>query len=167
LNSCTSRCGLNEAKIGEEKAKIVHGWFEQGLNDQKIGQASFELGLDLSKSAIGRHRQKHLQGLEEITEANPVKEKIQDLDALEMILQQGASQIENWKVTPSDYFKALDMKYKLTQGSAFQGMLEALAVADEDEDEPGEEETADEGPSESEEPESSGLPRAVQGEPPL
>jgi hypothetical protein len=135
LKACTKNCTLSEAKLGAEHAKIVHGWYEQGLGDQKIAQNSYELGLTLSMGAIGRHRGKHLRPHTEITETDPTGPKMDDLDALEKILDVGSRQIDNWKVTPSDYFKALDMKYKLTQGSAFQGTLDQLALAEEKMDE--------------------------------
>jgi hypothetical protein len=54
------------------------------------------------------------------------------LEAIDLILKQGSKQIGNWKVTPSDFFKALDMKYKLTQGSVFDGFMEALTAAEDD-----------------------------------
>ena len=135
LGACTKNCSVNQANIGPEKAQLVHGWYEQGLNDHQIGSAAFQAGLDLSSGAIGRHKKNHMRPKVEYTETDPVGPKMQDLEALEKILDVGSRQIDQWKVTPSDYFKALDMKYKLTQGSAFQSTLDALAIAEKDMDE--------------------------------
>jgi len=141
LKSCKPTCSLNVENVGEKHSKIIHGWYEQGLNDHKIGAAAFEMGVELSAGAIGRHKKNHMRPHTEITETPPVQgDPIGDLDALELILQAGASQIAGWKITPSDWFKALDAKYKLTQGSAFQATLDQLAIAedavDEDDEEP-------------------------------
>lgn len=135
---CTKRCSVNPANIGDDKYKLVHGWYEQGLNDHKIAQNAFHADLDLSPAALGRHRANHMLQAGEtpmVPGDAAVKKKLTDLEALDAILEQGASQIEQWRITPSDWFKALDAKYKLTQGSAFEDMLEALAIAEDDDEE--------------------------------
>jgi len=139
LASCSKQCSLNPEQMGDKYAQIVHGWYEQGLGDGAIGKNLFELGLSVSESTIARHRSKHMMKQGELTD-QPLAEgeegpELSDLEALDAILRQGSKQIGKWRVTPSDFFKAMDMKYKLTQGSVFQGMLEALAAAEEDDEE--------------------------------
>ncbi len=131
LASCTPGCSLNAKNITEGNANIIHGWYEQGLGDQQIGANAYELGLSLSAGAIGRHKGNHMRPHTEITETDTISPKMADLEALEKILDVGSRQIDSWKVTPSDYFKALDMKYKLTSGSVLQGTLDQLALAEE------------------------------------
>jgi len=108
---------------------MVHGWYEQGLTDRVIAQNSYEIGLSLSVGAIGRHRGKHMRPHIEYSDTPSVGAPMEDLEALDKILDVGSRQIDNWKITPSDWFKALEAKYKLTQGSAFQSTLDALNVA--------------------------------------
>ena len=139
LKSCSKRCGLNPANLGDDKYKMVHGWYEEGLNDFNIAKNASHIGVQVSQSSVARPRSKHPATSGEVAHAAPAggaEENLSDLDALDKILKVGSSQIDSWRITPSDWFKALDAKYKLTQGSAFQDTLEALAIAEDDEEEP-------------------------------
>jgi hypothetical protein len=112
---------------------MVHGWFEQGLNDKNIAKNASAAGFPLSHGAVGRHRGNHLEPKGEITPAGPQKAKT-DLEIIEAMIQAGGERAEDFKMTPSETMKAMELKYKLTQGSAFEGMLDALNRAGMDEE---------------------------------
>src|SRR5574343_877387 len=125
-SACTDKCSINEARIGERFAQMVLGWFEDGLNDVKISDLAREAGCNVTYGSLGRHRANHLEKLGE-NRANEKLTELDDIEALDLILKRGQTQIDNWKLTPSEWFKALDMKYKLTQGSTMDAMFAAMA----------------------------------------
>jgi hypothetical protein len=114
--------------VGEERAKLVHGWFEAGQNDDEIAKNALTAGFRLNPSSIGRHRQKHLVSPEKASE-NAEMGKLSDVEALEAIISRGQQFIPTWRITPTEYFKALDLYYKLTKGSAFDDLMSSFAAA--------------------------------------
>ena len=78
LDACSAKCSVNKANIGEENALLVHGWYENGLNDHKIAANAFQTGMDLSSGALGRHRSNHLRRDSEIMKGTAT-EKLSDL----------------------------------------------------------------------------------------
>ena len=134
LGSCTKKCSLSEAVLGEDSAKMVHGWYEQGLNDKQIAKNAFLAGITLSHGAVGRHRQNHLEPKGEMRGSVSTKRRT-DLEIIEDMIQAGGDAAGQFKMTPSETMKAMELKYKLTSGSAFEGMLDALnRAAMEDDD---------------------------------
>ena len=125
MGNCGPKCSLNEANIGPEHAKMAHGWYEQGLNDKDIAKNAFSAGFNLSHGAVGRHRANHLEPLGEIKETRSQKTRT-DLEIIESMIQAGGDRADQFKMTPSETMKAMELKYKLTQGSAFESMLDAL-----------------------------------------
>lgn len=138
VQGCTAKCTLNPENLGPEKHEIVHALYEQGVNDFKMEEQLRAVGLTLSHGAIGRHRKNHL-----VNESETMDEDLaglSDIEAIELALQRGQKNIKNWKLTPSEYIKFMELKYRLTQGSTNDAMFAALASAGAEEDE-------DEGPS--------------------
>lgn len=135
VGGCTSTCSLNEAALGPHWSKTLHAWYEEGMNDFLMEERARGQGLNVSHGAIGRHRKNHLIEADSVQEDESMAE-LDDVSALEAILKQGQKQIKSWKVTPSEYFKAMELKYRLTQGSTNDAMFAALAGvgAEEDED---------------------------------
>lgn len=130
-------------------AETIHSWFEAGLTNGAIVEKAGVAGIKLSNGAVGRHAAKHLVPADQVedptTLAEPA-EKLSDLDILERMIQRGAQSLHlaTFRVTPEQMLKALDMKYRLTQGSPFEKFLEAAYEAmadDEAEDPPAEAET--------------------------
>ena len=139
LGSCGPKCSLSVGSLGEERAKLVHGWYEEGLNDKDIAKNAYVAGFTISHGSAGRHRANHLEPLGEIRETRTVRTRT-DLEIIESMIQAGGDRADQFKMTPSETMKAMELKYKLTQGSAFEGMLDALnrAAMDEDDLEPAE-----------------------------
>ena len=128
VDGCGPRCSLNAKNIGEERATLVHGWLEAGKNDEEVALAAQTAGFRLNPSSIGRHRQKHLVAPDKAGE-NAEMGKLSDVEALEAIIKRGQQFIPTWRITPTEYFKALDLYYKLTKGSAFDDLMSSFAAA--------------------------------------
>lgn len=136
---CSQKCSLHITNLGEKTSAIVHGWYEQGLNDFKIEDNLREMDIKRSHGSIGRHRRNHLD-VDDGTDGDEALEGLTDLEAIDLALARGQRNINNWKLTPSEYIKFMELKYRLTQGSTNDAMFAALASAGAEEDE-------DEGPS--------------------
>jgi hypothetical protein len=136
---CTRGCSLGEHLLPGNAFTVVHGWFEEGVNNEVIHNRSIELGVPLSLGAIGRHRGRHLiaqdqmKTVEELeNEAGGAPErKLDDLEILERLIQAGSLSLADKKVrvSPDMLMKAMELKYKLTQGNVFQGFLDAVDAA--------------------------------------
>jgi hypothetical protein len=133
LGNCSHKCLLHERHLSNERREMVHGWYEQGLNDKEIAKNCFEAGFSLGSGTIGRHRANHMEPLGEIRESRAQKKRT-DLEIIEDMIQAGGERAGQYKMTPSETMKAMELKYKMTQGSAFEGMLDALTRAAMEED---------------------------------
>jgi hypothetical protein len=131
--SCSQRCSLNKVNLGEKRHALVMDWYQMGYNDFKIEELARAAGMKMSHGAIGRHRKSHLIDKATMKTDESLAE-LDDIEALDLILERGQTQIKGWKITPSEYFKAMEMKYKLTQGSTMDAMYAALAAAGAEED---------------------------------
>lgn len=136
---CGTKCSLSREKLGHEAFQIVHSMYEQGLNDFVMEERLRAVDINLSHGSIGRHRKNHL--VDEAETMDEALEDLSDLEAIELALKRGQKNIKNWKLTPSEYIKFMELKYRLTQGSTNDAMFAALAAA-------GAEDDADTGPDE-------------------
>jgi len=135
---CGIRCGLNPGQLGKEKAAIVLNWYQSALNDHKMEDLARAAGIDVSHGTIGRHRKLHLDeaGASKVDESLADKD---DVEILDVILKKGATQVPGWNITPSEWFKALEMKYRLTGGDTADAMYAAMAQAGAEGDDDGSE----------------------------
>lgn len=127
LYDCTPACWANRAKVGDD-ADAIHAMFENADPDDTIVLAVRAMGHSTSAGAVSRHRKRHLRPHVE----EPVHEDVEDmsdLDILRAIIKRGARFIPTWKLGPRETMQALDMYYKLTQGSAMADMFAAIASA--------------------------------------
>ena len=128
---CNPQCSLNEAKLPPGGAKLVHNWFEAGYNDFLIVAKAAESNFKLSKSSVARHRAKHVFPDTPEPRLAPLpaaESKMSDLAVLEKIIARGASlvNLEGARISPEMTIRAIELKFKLTQGSAFESFLAAL-----------------------------------------
>ncbi len=128
---------LHERHLTPERGEMVHGWYEQGLNDKEIAKNCFGAGFSLGSGSIGRHRANHMEPMGEIRESRSVGKRT-DLEIIESMIQAGGDRAQQFKMTPSETMKAMELKYKLTSGSAFESMLDMLnrAAMEEEDFEP-------------------------------
>jgi hypothetical protein len=82
-------------------------------------------GTKLSTAAISRHR-KHLDYEEEVEE--DAGGGVDHLKVLQMMIARGAKSAKTWRIGPSDTLKAMEMFYKLTQGSVMKDLFAALTA---------------------------------------
>jgi len=111
---------------------MILEWYGSALNDKKMEIRAREAGMNITYGSFGRHRRLHLTEADSI-EMDESLAELGDVEALDEILKQGQKNIRNWRVTPSEYFKAMELKYKLTQGSTMDAMYAAMAKAGSDE----------------------------------
>lgn len=124
---CSPKCWANAAIVGAD-ADAIHAMFENADTDDQIVLAVRGMGHSTSAGAVSRHRKGHLRlHLDEPDE--PDTENMSDLEILRAIIQRGARFIPTWKLGPRETMQALDMFYKLTQGSAMADMFAAIASA--------------------------------------
>ena len=122
---CNRNCSLNEINL--PIAAQVHAWYEEQRTHSWIAAEAKKAGFPLSSTAVGRHRQKHVELV--VKEVVTPLDKVDHLDVLQKIISQGAKNVGTWRIGPSDTLKAMDMYYKLTQGSAFAALFDALSAA--------------------------------------
>ncbi len=124
--------------MGDERAILVHSWFEAGYNNERIQSEAEKIDptWHLGLGSIARHRKNHIRVRQEApTGQNAVPDDISDLEALRLIIQRGAKFIPNWKIGPREFFDALKMYYQMTQGSAMTDFFAAITAAASEEDE--------------------------------
>lgn len=143
LEGCGKLCSLNPEKFPGQLGQTIHEFYEAGDNDQTIVEKARLLGAKVSNGAVGRHRANHLipeltridklliskgQMPESNTRPNEPAPKVDDLTVLEQIISKGAQGIDlsTVRISPEMTIRAIELKYKLTQGSAFEGFLAAI-----------------------------------------
>lgn len=129
VRTCGSRCTLNPINLPPGVGELIHTWYEDGTSQITIGEQALEKwGIKLSGGALGRHAKSHLQEVIPIDEGG---ERLEDLEVLDTIIQRGAQQVKvkGSRVTTDQLLKAMELRLKLTQGSVFDHMFEAMKGA--------------------------------------
>lgn len=136
LQRCSMGCSLNPHKLPGELGKLVHEWFEEARNDDEIHELALRAAqINLSTGAISRHRRNHLvkvweQDIKVFSPEDEVEsDKQSHVGILELMIQRGAQNLPTGRISPDLLLKAMDMHYKLTQGSAMDNTLQAIAKA--------------------------------------
>jgi hypothetical protein len=133
---CRPNCTLGERLLPGDAFHRMHALFEAGSTYKQIQAGAAELGLKISTGAIARHS-KHLvpedqmHTLEELEETGGEGPALSDIDILERLIQAGSKNLADKKVrvSPEMLMKAMELKYKLTQGNVFQGFMDAVNAA--------------------------------------
>lgn len=138
LSGCTRGCSLNAENLPAGLPELIHRWFEEGCNNAEIIARAAPMGSKLSNGAVGRHRSTHLHAAASIGAAiedgeEPPKQS--DLDVVDALIQQGARQVGTaaFKVTAEQLLRAIELKHRLTEGSVFDAMYDAM-MSDPDDD---------------------------------
>lgn len=136
-SGCTRGCSLNPEKLPAGLGQLVHHWFEEGCNDREIIARAAPLGVKLSNGAVSRHRAGHVHAVpvagETRAEGEPAKQ-LSDLEVIEAVIQTGAQQVRlsGAKVTTEQLLAAIALKHKLTEGSVFDAMFDAMSGFEDD-----------------------------------
>lgn len=138
---CSSACSLSEQRLPGDLPNIVHGWFEAGQNNEEIIASAAAVGVKISNGAVGRHRKNHLVPMDDqAPDPTDLKlDRVNHIEVLEQLVARGAKNIHAARITPEMTIKAIDMIYRLTQGSQMDELLgavtKAMAGGDDDEGE--------------------------------
>ena len=128
-SNCKRVCSINEANLPGRSADLIHGWYEAGDNNQTIVERAALINVKISEGAVGRHRANHLipvDKLEDPTEGTD--EKVNELELLDSIISRGAKdlRLKTAKVTAEQALRAIELKFKLTQGSVIDDFMKAI-----------------------------------------
>lgn len=137
LSGCTRGCSLNAENLPAGIGDLIHTWFERGDSNGVIIAGAKTLGIKLSNGAIGRHRASHLHAAAAVPEKKAGEQgpKLGDLEVIEAIIERGVEQVrlQSSKVSTEQLLQAIALKHKLTEGSVFDAMYEAMAGHEGDE----------------------------------
>lgn len=129
---CKRTCNCNAENL--PFADELLDWYNQRKGYKWIIAASEAKGRRLTLGGLSRHR-RHLDYAiddEEIVAQEgevAVDSTADHLKVLQLIIKQGARKANTWRIGPAETLKAMDMYYKLTQGSVMQDLFGALAAA--------------------------------------
>ena len=133
---CHGGCSISEAALGPERHQMVHDWLEAGDSYQTVCEKGMAAGFRITQGSLGRHLRNHTTDEARVAE-NQDFGKLDELAALDAAIKQGQKNIPNWKMTPGEWMKAMELKLRLTQGTVFDGMLAAMAAAGAEDDDEG------------------------------
>ena len=134
--NCKRICSLNAANLPGRSADLIHGWYEAGDNNAKIVERATLINVKISEGAVGRHRANHLIPVDQLEDpTDGPDEKVNELELLDAIISRGAKdlRLKTAKVTAEQALKAIDLKFKLTQGSVLDDFLAAIGGTMDDE----------------------------------
>lgn len=106
---------------------LIVKWFEDGATIEKVRTNLLEMGHRATNGAIGRHRKDHLHPAAMDFQGSDVKPKT-ELEILDHMIQAGARQVglDNTRISAEQLLRAIELKQKLTEGSVFDAMYEAM-----------------------------------------
>ena len=119
---CTRACSLHPDNLDFDTLT----WYNDRRGEAFIIAESDRLGRKLSAGSISRHR-KHLDYEDENAPEDDGK-PVDHLTVLQKMISQGAKRSEQWRIGPAETLKAMEMYYRLTQGSAMASLLEGLTA---------------------------------------
>jgi hypothetical protein len=136
---CPGNCSLRSGtKFGDKASSLL---YEGKTYRAVIGIAAKE-GVTLNTGTLFRHR-KHVISDDVPLPEDDVKPAT-NIEILEAIISKGFANRKNWKPTIGDTMKAMDMWFRLTQGNPFDDLLDTLAQAGIQNENPASEGTSDE-----------------------
>lgn len=139
--ACSRKCSLNPGNLPAGAGELIHRWYEEGANRETIMARAAELGVKVTSGSLQRHKSNHL-----IPAADPrvpgigpdddPERKFSDLEVIEAIIQRGARtmQASTTKVSTEQLLSAIALKAKLTEGSVFDALFDALSGDNDDDD---------------------------------
>lgn len=130
---CSAACTLNPRNLPGEVGDLVHQWFEAGHNNEKIIELANKVGAKISNGATGRHRKNHLT----LTDTRPDQtdptnltlQKVNHQEFLEQLVARANLNAHAARVTPEMGLKAIEILYKMNQGSQMTDFMKAVGEA--------------------------------------
>lgn len=139
LVNCSRKCTLNPDRLPAGVGELVHRWLEEGANRETIMARAKELGVKLTGGSIGRHKQNHLVPAADphspLQDGDDDTRRYSEIEVIDAIIQRGARQVQRStaNVTTEQLLAAINLKHKLTEGSVFDALFDAL-TGENDED---------------------------------
>lgn len=140
LVNCSKKCSLNPGNMPAGVGELVHRWFEEKANRETIMARAQELGVKLTSGSISRHKGNHMVPARDPNsplndDDNPGK-RFSELEVIDSVIQRFARQMQTGSasVTTEQGLRAIELKHKMTEGSVFDALFDALSGNDEDED---------------------------------
>lgn len=139
LAACSKKCSVNPGNMPAGVGELVHRWFEEGANRETIIARAGELGKKLTSGALQRHKANHLIPARDPN--SPLNDgddspdrKFSELEVIDSVIQRFARQMQSGsgQVTTEQGLRAIELKHKLTEGSVFDALFDALAGGDDD-----------------------------------
>jgi hypothetical protein len=126
IAGCSRKCSLNIGNVPSGRAELVIKWFEDGDSIAVVRRKLLEMGTVISMGSIGRHRKDHLHPVSAESVSDGPKKS--ELDILDIIIQRGAQQVDlsSTKISAEQLLRAIELKQKMTEGSVFQDMFDAM-----------------------------------------
>ena len=134
-SNCRRPCSLNEANLPGRSADLIHSWYEAGDNNAKIVERAQLINVKISEGAVGRHRANHLIPVDKLEDPTDLPdEKVNELELLDSIISRGAKdlRLKTAKVTAEQALRAIELKFKLTQGSVLDDFMHAIGATMDD-----------------------------------
>lgn len=124
VGGCNGNCSLNPRNLPVGVGELVHGWYEEGVTPNRVYKRLIEMDIKVSQGATYRHYHNHLHESDE----TPDPEGLTDLEVIETFIARGTKQLkqDSTKITGEQLLRAIELKLKLTQGSVFDSMFEAM-----------------------------------------
>lgn len=124
---CPKDCSFREEAIGGPAVALIIAMRENGAGGPTIkARLEEHLKRNVAESSLYRHF-KHLKEVDQ-SPSGPIEpgKKLGDLDILDLVIQRGAANSNNWKPTIKDTIEAMKLKMQMTGNSAFDDLLAML-----------------------------------------
>lgn len=138
VSICPSKCSFHPTVIGDEAAAQLQAFREAGsATTTWLEQAQQVLGHPVSRTAGIRHLTGHYRDAVEPRAEQLPGPKRGDLEILDLIIQRGAENSQNWKPSIKDTIEAMKLKMQMTGNSAFEDLISLFdGVIDEENADP-------------------------------
>lgn len=139
LVDCSRKCTLNPDRMPAGVGELVHRWYEEGANRETIIARARDLGVKLTNGSVQRHKSNHL--VPDKDPNSPLNDgddepgrRFSELEVIDAVIQRFARQMQKGSsaVTTEQGLRAIELRHKLTEGSVFDAMFDAMMGADDD-----------------------------------
>jgi hypothetical protein len=139
LAACSKKCSINPGSLPGGVGELIHRWFEEGANRETIIARARELGVKVTSGSLQRHKANHL--LPARDPHSPLNDgdddpsrKFSELEVIDSVIQRFARQMQkgSQQVTTEQGLRAIELKHKLTEGSVFDALFDALSGNDDE-----------------------------------
>lgn len=141
LVDCSKKCSLNPGNMPAGVGELVHRWYEEGANRETIIARAKELGVKLTSGSVQRHKSNHLAPAADpnsplATGDESPDRRFSELEVVDAVIQRFARQMQkgSQQVTTEQGLRAIELKHRLTEGSVFDALFDALSGDDDDDD---------------------------------